>query len=553
MLGRSDSLDAPWVALGDADDEPALGCEVARTAPADGAAAGWDPTAEQPAPSSPVTTRPIAQRRNAPTDTAHPLDAAILSRVGVRTGPRHERATLCPMSRDTTEAVSEPARVTRAALVVWGVAVGAYMLTVFIRSSLSVAGLLAADRFGITAAQLSFFTTLQLLVYAAMQVPAGLAIDRFGPRRALIAGITVLTLAQVGFALALTYPAAIIARVFIGGGDAVIFTSVLRLVSSWFPMMRIPLFTQFTGQLGQIGAMAATVPMTLLLRDVGWTATFATPAALGVVFVLLLLVLVRDTPTRRTQPGPPISRRRVVSTIVEVWARSGTKMGFWVHFSTPFSVMVFALLWGYPFLVQGQATDPIAAGVLLLLATFVSMLTAPLIGQFVAYRPFHRSTLVLASLAVQMVVWAAVLLWPGPAPLWLLVVPAAVIGVGGPVSMIGFDYARTSNPPAQLGGANGIVNQGGFIATVLVVSAVGMILDRLTPPGQPYGREAFGWAMSAQFLLWTIGIVQVARYRVRTRREFHDLDADGYERFRHHDLSVDWNLSVRPPIDRRDD
>ena len=155
--------------------------------------------------------------------------------------------------------MSEPAKVTRSALIVWGVAVGAYMLTVFIRSSLSVAGLLAADRFGITAAQLSFFTTLQLLVYAAMQVPAGLAIDRFGPRRALIAGITVLTLAQVGFALALTYPAAIIARVFIGGGDAVIFTSVLRLVSSWFPMMRIPLFTQFTGQLGQIGAMAATV------------------------------------------------------------------------------------------------------------------------------------------------------------------------------------------------------------------------------------------------------------------------------------------------------
>ena len=33
----------------------------------------------------------------------------------------------------------------------------------------------------------------------------------------------------------------------------------------------------------------------------------------------------------------------------------------------------------------------------------------------------------------------------------------------------------------------------------------------------------------------------------------HDLDAEAYERFRHHDLSVDWNLSVRPPIDRRDD
>ena len=171
MLGRSDSLDAPWVALGDADDEPALGCELARIAPADGAAAGWDPTAEQPAPSSPVTTRPIAQRGNAPTDTAYPLDAAILSRVGVRTGPRHERATRCPISRDTTEAVSEPARVTRAALIVWGVSVGAYMLTVFIRSSLSVAGLLAAQRFDITASQLSFFTMLQLLVTPPCRCP----------------------------------------------------------------------------------------------------------------------------------------------------------------------------------------------------------------------------------------------------------------------------------------------------------------------------------------------------------------------------------------------
>jgi nitrate/nitrite transporter NarK len=386
-----------------------------------------------------------------------------------------------------------------------------------------------------------------------MQVPAGLAIDRFGPRRALIAGISVLTLAQFGFALALTYPSAVIARVFIGGGDALIFTSVLRLVSSWFPVVRIPLVTQLTGQLGQIGAMAATVPMTLLLREAGWTPTFAAPAALGLVFVALLLLLVRDTPTRRTQAGAPIARRRVVSTVGEVWARSGTRMGFWVHFSTPFSGIVFALLWGYPFLVQAQAIGPITAGVLLLLATFFSMLSAPLIGQFVAYRPFHRSTLVLASLAAQMAVWAVALLWPGPAPLWLLVLLVAAIGVGGPVSMIGFDYARTSNPPAQLGGANGIVNQGGFIATVLAVLAIGLILDRLTPPGQAYGREAFAWAMSVQFVLWTIGAVQVARYRACTRREFHDLDAEAYERFRHHDLSVDWNLSVRPPSERLDD
>jgi nitrate/nitrite transporter NarK len=45
-----------------------------------------------------------------------------------------------------------------------------------------VAGLVAADRFGISAAQLATFTMLRLLVYAAMQIPVGLLVDRFGPR-----------------------------------------------------------------------------------------------------------------------------------------------------------------------------------------------------------------------------------------------------------------------------------------------------------------------------------------------------------------------------------
>ena len=52
----------------------------------------------------------------------------------------------------------------------------------FHRSSLAVAGLEAAERFDITAAQLATFTMLQLLVYALMQVPVGLLVDRFGPR-----------------------------------------------------------------------------------------------------------------------------------------------------------------------------------------------------------------------------------------------------------------------------------------------------------------------------------------------------------------------------------
>ncbi|MGH3360767.1 MAG: MFS transporter, partial [Nocardioidaceae bacterium] len=139
-----------------------------------------------------------------------------------------------------TLATQRPAAGRGPALHVWAAAVAIYMLAVFHRSSLSVAGLIAADRFDISASQLSTFTMIQLLVYAAMQIPVGLMLDRFGPRRTLLVGITVLTAAQLCFAFAGTYQAGIASRVFVGIGDAMIFISVLRLVSTWFAPLRIP-------------------------------------------------------------------------------------------------------------------------------------------------------------------------------------------------------------------------------------------------------------------------------------------------------------------------
>ena len=81
-----------------------------------------------------------------------------------------------------------------------------YLVAVFHRSSLAVAGLAATDRFDISASQLATFTMLQLLVYAGMQIPVGLLVDRFGSRSVLLCGTILLTLAQTGFALAETYP-----------------------------------------------------------------------------------------------------------------------------------------------------------------------------------------------------------------------------------------------------------------------------------------------------------------------------------------------------------
>ncbi len=115
------------------------------------------------------------------------------------------------------------------------------------------------------------------------------------------------------------------------------------------------------------------------------------------------------------------------------------------------------------------------------------------------------------------------LLWPGRAPVWLLVLLVLVLAVGGPGSMVGFDFARSFNPPARLGTATGIVNIGGFVASLLTMFALGVVLDLVAPSGGGGARRrtlwtAFRAGWSVQYVVWAFGFLGILRTRRLVRR-----------------------------------
>jgi MFS family permease len=122
----------------------------------------------------------------------------------------------------------------RRAWMVWSSAISVYALAVFHRTSMGVAGLVAAERFHISSAQLATFTMVQLLVYAAMQIPVGAMLDRVGAKKLLVTGVFLMTGGQFAFAFAGTFGAGVAARVFVGMGDALIFICLVQLVALWF-------------------------------------------------------------------------------------------------------------------------------------------------------------------------------------------------------------------------------------------------------------------------------------------------------------------------------
>jgi MFS family permease len=414
--------------------------------------------------------------------------------------------------------VTEPVtRTPSRAYAIWLVALVAYIVAIFDRGSLGVAGVEAQERFSAGASAISLFLVLQLAVYAALQVPVGVALDRFGSRIMILAGAVTMATGQLVLALATDVPAAVVARVLVGAGDAMTFISVLRLVSLWFPGRTVPLITQLTGILGQIGQIVAAYPLVLLLHHASWTPTFLGAAAIGVLVGVLVLVALQDAPPGTSVPAVA-GLAAVRENLAATWREPGTRIGLYTHLVTQFSGTVFALLWGYPFLTVGQGLAPGTAAGLLTLLVLVGMGFGPLLGRLVGRWPLRRSNLVFGILGVTAVMWTIVLLWPGRAPLWLLVVLVLVLGTNGPGSMIGFDYARTENPVERSGSASGFVNVGGFVASLCTILAIGAVLDALTPGSSTdYDLNAFRAAFAVQYVFWAIGLVGVIRHRRELR------------------------------------
>jgi MFS family permease len=306
----------------------------------------------------------------------------------------------------------------------------------------------------------------------------------------------------------------------VGAGDAMTFVSVLRLVTAWLPPRRVPVFTQLTGILGQLGQILSAVPLVALLHGPGWTPAFLSAASLSVLAAVLVLLLVRDSPHGPTRRHDAPTLAQVGADLASAWRHPGTRLGLWTHFTTQFSGTVFALLWGFPFLASGESLDHTTASVLLTVFVLAGMVAGPFVGVMVQRHPLRRSWLVLGVVVVNMTAWTFVLAWPGEAPVWLLVLLVLSLALGGPGSMIAFDFARTFNPPSRLGTATGIVNVGGFVASLVTMLLIGVALDvHGSDAGGGYRLDDFRFAFSVQYVVWAIGVIGIvtSRRKVRAR------------------------------------
>jgi MFS family permease len=413
----------------------------------------------------------------------------------------------------------------RRSWIIYAVGTFAYLIAVTQRTTLGVAGVLATERFDISASVLSSLAVVQLIVYAGLQIPIGVILDRVGARWLLIVGAALMTVGQLTLAFAPTIGIAILGRVLVGAGDATAFVSVIRLINTWFAGRQVPLLAQWFGNIGQLGQVMSALPFALVLHEFGWSPAFVSAAAASAVALVLIVVAISDGSAETMESERVESWSDAFRELRRSMLRPGTQLGFWSHYVTQSSGVVFTLLWGYPFMVSALGYDPGLASTLIIVIVLSGMVAGPVLGVLTARYPFRRSNLVIAIVAAMGVAWAAVLAWPGQPPLWLVVLLLMTLGVGGPGSQIGFDFARTFNPRRGLGSATGFVNVGGFLASFVMMFLIGVVLDAVDAarvaggaPSDLYAFDSFRLAFLVQYVVVGIGVVMLFVSRRRTRR-----------------------------------
>lgn len=416
----------------------------------------------------------------------------------------------------------EPGKDSRRACLVLAVGTFAYFSAVAQRTSFGVASVDAVERFGAAASTLSTISLMQVLVYAALQVPVGVLVDRFGSRAMVAAGALLMTAGQLQLGLADTVAEGVAGRVLVGAGDAATFVCVMRLIPAWFSALRVPPLTQFLGVVGNVGQLVSVIPFAWLLDLGGWFPAFTALASVSLLAAVLSAALLRNAP-----PGVPVLNRgpgvrRTGQVLRECLSEPGTRLGFWVHFTTQFAGNTFVLMWGYPYLGYAQGLPDPTISVVMTSFVLTNVAVGLLLGALTARRPERRVRLALVSTGIIFTAWTVLLVWPGTAPTVVVLVAVIVIATSLPVSMIAFDITRTFNPPRRSGTATGIVNVGGFVATVAAIFLTGLVLDVLHATGlsdDRYAPDAFRAAVAAQFLVAAAGTARVLAAARRVRHE----------------------------------
>jgi len=372
----------------------------------------------------------------------------------------------------------------RLAWLIWSLASVFYVIGFFHRLAPAVMTRELMRDFDISAAALGNLSGFYFYSYWLMQIPTGILADSWGPRRLLTFGALGSAAGAIFFALSPGMAWACLGRLLIGGCVSVAYVVTLKLAVNWFPVRYFSMISGLGLLAGVAGAVAAGVPLRLLVDGFGWRPVMLAAAGVTGLLAAVTWVLVRDDPGERGYRSYALRDAKITAPAARVgaWAGIGQVFGYantWLLFFIPASlvgsVLTFCGLWGVPYLTTHYGLTTARAASLTSLLMICWALASPVFG-WLSDRLGRRKPLMILGQVLAGIGWALILWVPGHSPTMLAALTAAT-GVCSASFIICWSLAKESVPTRLSGTISGVINMGIMLGATVLQPAVGWMLD----------------------------------------------------------------------------
>jgi MFS family permease len=350
-----------------------------------------------------------------------------------------------------------------------------------------------ADRivveFNLNAGSLGLLTSTYFLTFTMAQLPFGPMLDRFGPRRVQSVVLTIGAMGAVLFAVASNTATLIVGRALIGLGVSGALMAGLKALTLWVPRERRSLANGAFIMSGGLGAMASTVPVTLLLPAIGWRGTFLVLAAATLLSAAVVFMVVPEA----TLPGEPEGWRKNFHGLIDVYR----DRAFWqvaplsaCALGTAFSIHG---LWAARWLADVDLMPQHRVVSVLLIMSVGLTAGAGAFGVFTDFlrRRGTRAMTIFGYACALFISLQLTALSRAVTPVWL---PWGTIGAFGGMTVLSYSIIGELFPPEKIGRANGALNVLHVGMAFVLQYGMGVVASRWRPDVAGHLPAAAYWA-----------------------------------------------------------
>jgi MFS family permease len=376
-----------------------------------------------------------------------------------------------------------------------------YFLSYVYRAVNAVLAPSLVGEFGISAEQLGFLTGVYFFSFGLFQIPLGVLLDRFGPRRVNASLLVLAAAGAVLFSRGDSYETLVLARALIGVGVSACLMATIQAFILWFPPERMSTMIALAYSMGGLGALAASAPLEIALRDSSWREVFEFLAVVTILLSALFALWVPEHPGAR-KPGGVRAQLAGLAAI----ARDGA---FWrvaiAIGSTQCAVVSLFTLWITAWLRDVAGYDPAAAA-----RGFGVVALALMAGYFFFGRaadvlarrgrpqlPLFAGGVAAASIFLALLALGttrgSVLLWAG----------FVFCGTG---ATLAHSIATRRYPREMAGRINTALNTFTFFGIFTGQWATGAILNLWPPTASGYDPRGYAWALAALWFVQAAGL-----------------------------------------------